>query len=107
MLDVVQRYPNVKFFLGHSIFGDWNSAERCVKESSGNVYLELTAIPGERGIVEDLVRRVGSDRLLFGTDMPWFDEYQAVGGIVSADISEDDMRNILYRTAENILGKEW
>ena len=66
-----------------------------------------TGVTGERGRIEDLVRRVGSDRILYGTDMPWFDEYQAVGGVVSADISEDDMRNILYRNAESILGKEW
>ena len=107
MYEVIQRYPGIKFFLGHSIFGDWDGAERCVKESAGNVYLELTAIPGERGIIEDLVRRVGSERLLYGTDLPWFDEYQAVGGVISADITEDDMRNILYRNAENIFGKDW
>ena len=107
MLEAVKRYPKVKFILGHSIFGDWESAERCVKESSGNVYLELTAIPGERGIVEDLVRRVGSERILYGTDLPWFDEYQAVGGVLSADISEEDVRNILYRNADKLLGKDW
>ena len=81
--------------------------KRCVKESAGNVWLELTAVPGERGRIEDLVRRVGSKRILYGTDLPWFDEYQAVGGVVSADITEDDMRNILYRNAESILGKDW
>ena len=59
------------------------------------------------GLVENLVNRVGSERLLFGTDMPWFDEYQAVGGVLSADISENDMRNILYRNAERIFGTEW
>ena len=107
MLEIIQRYPKVKFFLGHSIFGDWDSAERCIKENDGNVYLELTAIPGERGIIEVLVRRVGSEHILYGTDLPWFDEYQAVGGVVSADISEDDVRNILYRNADNIFGKEW
>jgi len=107
MFEAVQRYPKVKFILGHSIFGEWDWAERCVRESAGNVYLELTAIPGERGIVEDLVRRVGSERILYGTDLPWFDEYQATGGVVSADITGDDMRNILYRNAEKLLGKDW
>jgi len=107
MLEAVQRYPKVKFILGHSIFREWDYAERCVKESAGNVWLELTSIPGERGIIEDLVRRVGSERILYGTDLPWFDEYQAVGGVVSADISEDDIRNILYRNADRLLGKDW
>ena len=107
MLELVQRYPKIKFILGHSIFGDWDAAERCCKEGNGNVFLELTAIPGERNIIEDLVRRVGSEHILFGTDLPWFDEYQAVGGVLSARITEDDVRNILYRNAEKLFGKRW
>ena len=106
-LELVTKWPKVKFFAGHSICGAWDYAQRCVKESAGNVWLELTAIPGECGLIEKLVGMVGSERLLYGTDMPWFDEYQAVGGVISADISEDDMRNILYRNVERILGKDW
>ncbi|OQA82751.1 MAG: Amidohydrolase [Lentisphaerae bacterium ADurb.Bin242] len=107
MLEAARKYPNVKFFMGHSIFGEWDYAERCVKETHGNVWLELTAIPGEFGLIEKLVSAVGSERILYGTDLPWFDEYQAVGGVLSAKITENDMRNILYRNAEHILGKEW
>ena len=54
-----------------------------------------------------LTETVGSERLLFGTDLPWFDEYQAVGGVLSARISDDDKRNIFYRNAERIFGREW
>ena len=32
---------------------------------------------------------------------------EAIGGVLSAKISEDDMKNILYRNADNILGKGW
>jgi hypothetical protein len=107
ILKLVQTYPRIKFFLGHSLYGEWDMAERIVKESNGNVWLELTAIPGEYRRIEKLVAAVGSDRLLYGTDLPWFDEYQAVGGVLSAEISEDDMRNILYRNADGIMGKNW
>ena len=107
MLEVAQKYANVKFFMGHSIFGDWEYARRVVKETHDNVWLELTAIPGERNIIEMLVDAVGSERLLYGTDLPWFDEYQAVGGVLSAKISDEDKKNIFYRNAERIFGKEW
>ena len=103
MLEVAQKYPNATFLMGHSIFGDWEYSRRVVKETPGNTYLELTAIPGENGRIEQLVEAVGSDRILYGTDMPWFDEYQGVGGVLSAKITEDDMRNILYRNAQKIL----
>ncbi len=107
MLDTVQKYPNAKFFMGHSIFGEWDMAERVVKESNNNVWLELTAIPGERGIIKMLCDAVGSERILYGTDMPWFDEYQAIGGVVSSGISEEEMKNILWHNPESILGENW
>ena len=103
----VQKYSRIKFLLGHSIYGDWENARRCVQESAGNVYLELTSIPGELNTLEMLTELVGSEKLIFGTDMPWFDEYQAVGGVLAADITEDDKRNILYRNVEQIFGKDW
>ena len=105
MLDIVHKYHNAKLFMGHSIFGEWDASKRCVAESTGNVWMELTAIPGSRGLIEMLVEDVGSNRILFGTDMPWFDEYQAVGGVLSAKISEDAMRDILYRNAEKLMGE--
>jgi predicted TIM-barrel fold metal-dependent hydrolase len=39
--------------------------------------------------------------------MPWFDEYQAIGGVLAADITEEDKRNIFYRNVERIFGKDW
>ena len=105
--ETVQRHPDVVFFAAHALFGDWDGAERLVRESPGNVYLELTALPGERGILARLTASVGSERLLFGTDLPWFDEYQAVGGVLAADITEQDMRNIFHANAERILGRDW
>lgn len=106
MLKIVQKYKNMKIFLAHCIFGDWEGAVHCAKENS-NVYLELTAVPGERGRIEELVHAIGSEHILYGTDMPWFDEYQAVGGVVSAKITEDDMRNILYRNAQRLMGPDF
>ena len=107
VLETAQKYPNIKFFIAHCCYGAWDYAIQCVKESPDNVWLELTAIPGDRGIIEKLVEGVGSERILYGTDMPWFDEYQAVGGILAAELSDDDKRNILYRNAESILGTDW
>lgn len=107
ILKIVQKYPNAVFFHGHSLFGDYEYAEKVVKESSGRSYLELTAVPGENGMIEKLCELVGSEKILYGTDMPWFDEFQGIGGVVAAKISDTDKRNILCDNAERILGKDW
>ncbi len=107
MRKVADKYPDIIMFVGHSLHGDWDNAAKLVKEAPGKVYLELTALPGLYQILEKLTGSVGSERLLYGTDLPWFDEYQVVSGVLSARISDDDKRNILYRNVENLLGKDW
>ena len=106
MFKLVQKYSNMKILLGHSLYGEFDAAVRCVRESAGNVYCELTAIPGMRGLIELLCEKAGSEKILFGTDMPWFDEYQAVGGVLCAQISEEDKHNILYRNAQKLLAEK-
>jgi predicted TIM-barrel fold metal-dependent hydrolase len=99
---VAERYPAVTFLLGHCLNDDWEAAVAVAKEFP-NTYLELTSIPGKRGVVEQLVEGAGSGRILFGTDLPWFEEHQGIGSLLSADITEADIHNILHRNAERIL----
>ena len=107
MIKRSQDYPNATFLAGHSYREDWEGIKRIEKESSGNVYYELTSIPGTNGIIEKLVDTVGSKKIVYGTDMPWFDEFQGIGGVIAAKISDDDIQNILQRNVERFLGKDW
>ena len=100
---VVKKYRNIRYILGHSFCGMWEDAVQLVREYPDNVYLELTSLPGRAGVIETLVRGAGSERILFGIDLPWFDEYQAVGGIVGAKISEEEMHNILHGNAQKLI----
>ncbi len=102
MREIIERYPNMKFLLGHSYSGEWDEAIRIVRDYPERVFLELTSIPGRAGTVEYLVAGAGSANILLGTDLPWFDEFQAVGGILGTTLGEDDIRNILYRNAQKL-----
>ncbi len=100
---VAERYPHIRLLMGHSLNDRWHEAAAVARDCP-NTYLELTSIPGRRGVLELLCDEAGSDRILFGTDIPWFDEHQGVGALLSADITEDDIHNILHRNAEKLLG---
>ncbi len=104
MREVIERYPNAKFILGHCIYPDWENAIAIVRDHA-NAYLDLTGIPGERGVIEKLVAGVGSERIFFGTDLPWFDEFQAIGGVLASGISDTDKRNILCDNARRFLNE--
>ena len=97
-----ERYPRVRFFLGHSLSGHWDRAVAVARDHP-NVYLELTAVLDDRGVIERFVEGVGSERLLFGTDLPWFDPHQGIGAVLSAHVTDEDAHNIFHRNAEALL----
>lgn len=99
---VAEQYPNVRFLLGHSCHGAWDAATALANDFP-NVYLELTAVFDDRGAIEAFTNGAGSDRMLFGTDLPWFDPHHAVGVLMNADITDEDRHNICHRNAERLL----
>jgi len=75
---IAKRYKRARLLLGHSLRDDWDSAISIAREFD-NTYLELTSLLGLNGVIELFVENVGSERMLFGTDLPWFDPQQAAG----------------------------
>lgn len=98
------KYPRIRLLLGHSLHSAWADAIAIAREFP-NVYLELCAVLDDRGPVEQFVAAGLSQKLLFGTDLPWFDEHHGIGAVLSAEISDDDRHNILHRNAERLLAE--
>ena len=105
LLELTKRHPGAVYLFGHSFYGDWKGVEKVRAESPATCYFELTSIPGQAGHIERLVSIVGADRLLFGTDLPWFDEFQGIGGILSADIPDAAKKAILHDNARKVFGE--
>ena len=99
---VVGKYPSATFLLGHSGYGEWEAAF-AVARKSPNTYLELTAATRVSGIIARMVAEVGSEKVVFGTDLPWFDPHYGIGSVCFSRIADEDRRNILYRNAERLL----
>jgi uncharacterized protein len=95
-------YPNAQILMGHSCHGQWQEAAGLAQEFP-NVYCELTAVLDDRGAVEILVNEAGSEKVIFGTDTPWFNHHNYIGALLGAEITDDDRRNILYANARRLL----
>lgn len=95
-------YPNARILMGHSCHGAWQEAAALAAEFA-HVYCELTAVLDDRGALEILARKAGSQKIVFGTDTPWFNHHTYIGALLGADLSDDDRRNILYRNARRLL----
>ncbi len=98
-----KKYPNVRLIMGHAGYGEWDLASRVARDYP-HVYLELTAAYRVRGALEIMVGTAGSQKITFGDDHPWFDPRYGIGGVLFAEINDDDRRNILYRNAERLFG---
>lgn len=101
---ILERYHNLIFIAGHSFHGDWEGAVELAGRYP-NLYLELTAVLDDRGALDYFVEKLGSERILFGTDLPWFATHHGIGAVMSAEITDEDRRNILYRNGKKLLAR--
>ncbi|MCD6302053.1 MAG: amidohydrolase family protein [Anaerolineae bacterium] len=102
LAQVAERYPEVTFLAGHTGYGEFDACLRVASEHD-NVYLELTAAYAVAGLVEEMVRTVGADKVVLGYDLPWFDPYYAIGCVVMAHVDDAARRAILYENGRRLL----
>lgn len=98
------EYNDVTFILGHS-----GGVPKAIYEAIDvatqfdNIYLDLTGSFHYEGIVELMVKEVGANKVLFGTDAPFLDPRPAVGRIGYADIPDEDKQKILGLNMKKIM----
>ncbi len=102
--DLAGRYPNVTFLVAHS-GGSWSLARQVAEaaRTHENIMAELTYTAAINGIIEWLCERMGSDRVLFGTDAPMRDPRPQLGWCVFTRLSESDKRRIVGGNFARIL----
>lgn len=102
--ELASRYGNIQFLLGHSAPGETDYAIELAKRQP-NVYLELCDTGRLNGMVEKMVRAASSEKVVFGTDFPWYDPHYMLGSVLFSGIGDDDIRNIIYHNAKRLVGK--
>lgn len=99
---VLKKRPKLRLIMGHTSPGEAEAAITLAK-TYPNIYLDLCDIHRHNGIVDRLVNAVGADRVLFGTDMPWYDPNYCLGSILFSRISDADKEKIIYKNAKTLL----
>lgn len=101
---LTRRYPDAQFIIGHA-GADVRAMEEAIRiaDSRDNAYLDLALSMAYEGNVEWFVSMVGSRKVVFGSDMPFYDPRPTFGRVALADISEDEKRDILGRNMERLL----
>ncbi|MBX3196254.1 MAG: amidohydrolase family protein [Microbacteriaceae bacterium] len=100
---VTSKYTNVTYFIGHGFMSPQQKAE-CIQivKDLPHVYMDV-AYQGDPRLTEELVRAVGSERVVFGSDVPFYELGEVLNSVLDADISEEDKDNILFKNIQKVL----
>ena len=100
---LAERYPRVTWILAHEGAGSTRGGVETAQRVP-NTYLDTCGSGLTPGGVKYAVEGAGSDRVLFGSDMPLNDTRPQVAKVVTADIPDDAKRNVLGLNAMRLFG---
>jgi len=100
---LAKRFPRVTFIIGHAASG-WAAidANCALAQQYPNIMLDTTGSGLYYDAIVEMVRRVGAERILWGTDNPFIDPRPALGRLLMARLSDEDKRLILGLNAKRI-----
>jgi len=102
--EVVPRFPALPFLIGHSgnVIGGFEKAVDLALKYE-NVYLDSTFSRNFLGVMEWLIKKVGAEKILFGSDMPFLNASAQVGKLLSVRITESQRERIFRENARGLL----
>jgi predicted TIM-barrel fold metal-dependent hydrolase len=95
------RHPRAMIICGHS-GGDWELGLRAIRPHR-NVYTDLGGGDPTAGFTEMAVRELGSERVIYGSDVGGRSFASQLGKVLGAEISESAKRLILGETLKRLL----
>lgn len=103
---VIQCYPDLRLELAHlGGLRMWDEVRRYLLPAGKNVYFDTAYVsfylaPEE---MEELIRDIGPERVLFGSDYPWEEPGRAAAIIGRLGLCEKDRDAILSKNAARLL----
>jgi uncharacterized protein len=93
---IAKEYPQARILLGHAGV-TWRGYQQAleVAEKHSNVLLDIAGSQSHRTIIEHCVTKIGAQRILFGSDMPFLEAAMSLGRVLTARISDTEKELIL------------
>jgi len=102
----IECYPDLMLELAHlGGLRMWDEVRKYLLPTGGNVYFDTAYVSfymTEEKMTE-LIRDIGTDRVLFGSDYPWEEPGRAAEIIKGLGLSSQQTESILWRNAARLL----
>jgi hypothetical protein len=103
---VKQNFPRLRMVAAHmGGWKMWNEAEALLRDTG--MYFDTAAIKGDMRDEAQFVRMArvfGTDRIVFATDSPWYEQLDVVRWIDGLPFTDEGKEKIFFRNAELLLG---
>ena len=107
---ILEKFPKLTLVIAHLGLGYWDESIELAK-TFGNVFFDTAAavhgtdddIPLSDDEAVKLIRSIGTKRVMFGSDYPWYHPGKDLERFLKLDFSEKEMRALLCENAERIL----
>lgn len=102
---VMERFPKLTLIAAH--LGGWTKWDEASEVLAGSgIYTDISsclyAMPPERA--EELIRKFGTDRVMFGTDYPMWNAVEELERFRRLSLTPEEQQDILYNNAARLLG---
>ena len=86
------RYPKMKLIIAH--LGSIEHIDAIQRAENGNIYTDTSGGASVNNhVIEYAVSKVGSEKILFGTDMPWSGQKEYIEIIRHLNLTEEEKAN--------------
>ncbi len=104
-VEVLSSFPDFTVILAHlGGYRMWEQVDAVLDFK--NVYFDTSACNSEldEPKLKRMIELLGIDRIMYGSDFPWFDCRQELDAMKMVSISEEQKKKILWGNASRILG---
>lgn len=98
---VAKQNPEVPIIMAHMGGDAWQEGIRAAKEAP-NLYVDMCASWADSDKVATVVRELGAERVLFGSDFTLFDPAHTLGMIHDANLTDDSRSLVLHGNAKRL-----
>jgi len=103
----IESYPDLRLVLAHlGGLGMYDQVREHLLDAGGNVYFDTAYVSFylKEDEMASLIKDIGAEKVLFGSDYPWEDPGRAAEIVKRLDLAEEERQDILSGTACRLLG---
>ncbi|MDR0987369.1 MAG: amidohydrolase family protein [Ruminococcus sp.] len=106
LLRVIECFPNLVAIFAHMGGEDhWDEVYDLLCGKNCFIDTSYCAENMDSALMEKMIKKHGSERVLFGSDFPWKTPEIIVTKLLTLGLTEDDISNILYKNALKLINQ--